>query len=387
MKDKDIAGLVTKAGAGDMDAFGQLYRIFARKILYHAREFIINKEDAEDAAQESVIVMFTHIGDLKSPHAFTTWMYRIIARVCYKRNVKYAQTRNQLNIDDYGDKLQDSDKTHRPEDATTLNHRDAKLMEIINGLSESQRRAIILYYYGGMKYKDIAEMLGVTMSTVSTNIIRAKKMIKKALEIDEKKDQNPEFAQKGSALAPAITQAISANAVSIFPAARVNSFCKACDIGLQTAATNAQAALASKGAVTLGVSGKVIAVAASVVVVASTIIAPVALRDSADTQFLADVSGSDTAAAEPYSPGAEIVLSGESGNVNPSEARLAVDDENAHILNWSILRADGGELYRGEGDTIGEELANLPPGSYQIRWVVKNRDGNTATVIRDFATT
>jgi hypothetical protein len=210
-------------------------------------------------------------------------------------------------------------------------------------------------------------------------------MIKEALELDEKKERHSTLARKGAALAPAITQAISADAASAFPAAQVNSFCRTCDIGLQSAAANAQVASALKGAAKLGVSGKVIAVAATVIVVTSTVIAPAMLRDSADTRFLADISGSGTAAAEPYSPGAEIVLSGESGNVNPSGARLMLDDENARILNWSLLDADGGELYHGEGNAIGDELANLQPGSYQIRWVVKNQDGNTAAVIRDIA--
>jgi hypothetical protein len=56
------------------------------------------------------------------------------------------------------------------------------LLRIVSGLPEKRRDAILMFYYDEMSYAEIAEAMDVSVSTVSTNILRAKKTIKKAYE-------------------------------------------------------------------------------------------------------------------------------------------------------------------------------------------------------------
>ena len=69
--------LVAAAKAGDISAFETLVGRYERKIFRLAQNITQNREDAEDAMQESFLKAFEHLGEFQGNSRFYTWLVRI----------------------------------------------------------------------------------------------------------------------------------------------------------------------------------------------------------------------------------------------------------------------------------------------------------------------
>ncbi|MDR0875855.1 MAG: sigma-70 family RNA polymerase sigma factor [Clostridiales Family XIII bacterium] len=379
-KDKDISRLVIQAQKGSVDAFEELYHIFTPSILYHVKNLLISREEVEDAAQDVVLEMYKNIGSLKSAYAFSAWLHQIITGVCYARNRKTQRTDAPADIDDYTDVLTEDDKDSLPEKASLERDREDIVMAIIDGLSKSQKRAVVMYYYEGMSYKEIAKALGVTTSTVSTNIVKAKNMIKREAE----------------KLKPLMAAAIAKDIGSQFPAEKIQNFCVKTDSLVKETAAHSPVAVhvsaAGKAAVAWKLGATAIGAAA---VISALILVPPNGTDIGDKESPAvtapaqDVQ-TDIPAAAPapivYEPDAAISLEGgisPDGHVNPEAAELIIDSRDGVAADWRIVpQKSEEEVAAGSGSRITDELKALRPGEYTIYWQVSGNNGGAATVSR-----
>jgi RNA polymerase sigma-70 factor (ECF subfamily) len=177
-----ISELAAKAISGDSEALGALCEEKARPILYHALKILGNRDDAQDAAQEVLIAICKGIGNLKDTKSFNAWVYTIVLNTCKGFQKKRIRAGIKGNVEF---------REYEPieEDRDVLPHAHAEDMDeknilrrIVSDLPAKRRNAILMYYYDGMAYAEIAEAMGTTISTVSTNIFHAKKMIRKEYE-------------------------------------------------------------------------------------------------------------------------------------------------------------------------------------------------------------
>src|ERR1700760_3540000 len=74
--------LVHAAREGDMSAFEQLVLRYDRKLFRIAQNIIHNREDSEDAVQESFLKAFQCLDGFREQAQFSTWIYRIAVNVC-----------------------------------------------------------------------------------------------------------------------------------------------------------------------------------------------------------------------------------------------------------------------------------------------------------------
>src|SRR5688572_16392026 len=74
--------LVTRAQQGDEFAFEALYRRFARTVYTVAHHMLGNHHDADEVMQEAFIRIFKNLSRLRSPQAFTAWVYQITVNLC-----------------------------------------------------------------------------------------------------------------------------------------------------------------------------------------------------------------------------------------------------------------------------------------------------------------
>ena len=73
----EVEKLVKKAKKGDTGAFGELYRVYFPKILQYLARRTADLVQAEDLTEEVFLKAFQSIDSLKSPEAFTAWLYTI----------------------------------------------------------------------------------------------------------------------------------------------------------------------------------------------------------------------------------------------------------------------------------------------------------------------
>ncbi len=73
------AGLVTNARKGDQSALEELIRRHQPWLLHISQRMLWNRADAEDATQEILVKVITHLGGFQQHSGFRTWLYRIAA--------------------------------------------------------------------------------------------------------------------------------------------------------------------------------------------------------------------------------------------------------------------------------------------------------------------
>lgn len=201
LEKEKLIELVTKAQAGDEDAYSELYSIYHDDMYRIAikNTMALGKthiDDAEDVLQEAMMKAHSSISSLSDPLKFPEWLSRIVSNKAadymtsaYK---KHTTDYSSLSTDDEDGKEIEYD----PEDESIGFRPDLKLDEetkqdivrdVLDSLNEEQKTVTILCYYDELTIKEASEKLGVPMSTVVGRLQMAKKSIKQSVTNIEKK--------------------------------------------------------------------------------------------------------------------------------------------------------------------------------------------------------
>src|SRR5258708_7306101 len=74
-------GLVQAARAGDLEAFGQLVKLYDRNVFRIAQHITHNEEDAQDVVQEAFLKAYTNLEQFQGNSKFYTWLVRIAVKL------------------------------------------------------------------------------------------------------------------------------------------------------------------------------------------------------------------------------------------------------------------------------------------------------------------
>jgi RNA polymerase sigma-70 factor (ECF subfamily) len=163
---------VKKAINGDARAFEDLLFQEEKMLYYKALSYVGTKEDALDVIQETACKAFLAIGHLQKPEYFSTWLFRILIRECYKllkkreQIVPYEEHELLKRLDQKQDKEIES----------------FHLSEALSKLKSSYQTSIILFYYHDLSIQEISDVMEKPVGTVKTYLRRAKKKLKIELE-------------------------------------------------------------------------------------------------------------------------------------------------------------------------------------------------------------
>src|SRR6202043_3549408 len=83
MSAAEIADGLTQVRAGDPDAWGELYRMYAPAIFRFCRRVLPTREDAEDATAEVFVKVREKLGTYDSSRPFTAWLYKVASNHCW----------------------------------------------------------------------------------------------------------------------------------------------------------------------------------------------------------------------------------------------------------------------------------------------------------------
>ena len=152
----------------DKKWFGDMVHIYQKELYRLAFHILKNKEDAEDALQETLYRAYSHLGQLKNPEYFKTWMVRILLNTAFEMQKK---RKNNLELDEYKDVIGKS------EDITTK----IMLETVIREMDEKYQYVIFLFYYENYSVKEISEILNVSVMNVKQRLSRSRKILKEKL--------------------------------------------------------------------------------------------------------------------------------------------------------------------------------------------------------------
>ena len=175
---------VAQAQRGDDLAFTNLVETYQRPVYNLCYRMLGEPEAAEDAAQETFLRAYQHIGRYDAKRPFATWLLSIAAHYCIDRLRR--RKFNMFSIDEEDDdgtafEIPDADAPN-PERESIRNEEKDKLHAVLASLDETDRAAIVMRYWHDASEVEIAESLGLTVSAVKSRLHRARLALGKRWE-------------------------------------------------------------------------------------------------------------------------------------------------------------------------------------------------------------
>ena len=181
--EQDDHALVLMARNGDREAFGELVRRHQRRVWMVCRQYV-GADEADAAAQDSLVKAFTSLTGFDGRAAFTTWLTRIAINTCLdllrrrKREGLRVVTPEEDETEAVG---LVADDEAGPEERSIQRQAVARLAELEDRLPDRQREIFRLRFYAEMELDDIAAVLEVHVGTVKTQLHRAVHRLRREL--------------------------------------------------------------------------------------------------------------------------------------------------------------------------------------------------------------
>jgi RNA polymerase sigma-70 factor, ECF subfamily len=135
----------------------------------------MDADAAQDVVHEAFVKLFGHLaagGDRTNLHA---WLYRVVHNLSRNRQTKTEASHGSL--DDLTGFAEPVAADASPEQKLLADERERRLRRAIDSLPETQRECLILRAQG-LKYREIAETVGLSVSTVAEHIQRGLDAVK-----------------------------------------------------------------------------------------------------------------------------------------------------------------------------------------------------------------
>jgi len=168
--------LLRRAQKGDSQAFEALVAPYEKRIYALCLRITCNREDALDAAQETMIRCWKGLPAYRGQARFGTWLYRIAV------NTSVDMMRRRKPGVDSLEKLQEagiepSAGDGDPQTWTETRQRREKIAQGLAKLPEELRTALVLRDIQGFSYEEIAEILSSPLGTVKSRISRGREKL------------------------------------------------------------------------------------------------------------------------------------------------------------------------------------------------------------------
>ncbi|SDE20644.1 RNA polymerase sigma factor [Glycomyces harbinensis] len=162
--------LVASAQRGDVDSITALVSGSHPNVQRFARTLCATPEDAEDAAQEALIILYRKIGMLRATGALASWMFRIVRNECLRRA---RLVRASEPVPDTAVRSAEEEALQRLEAGAVA--------AAIAALPDDQRRALIMRDVQGYSGRMTAEALGVSTAAMKSRLHRARRTVQESL--------------------------------------------------------------------------------------------------------------------------------------------------------------------------------------------------------------
>ena len=165
----------------DQKAYAELMSLYRDSIYIMLMKIVKNSDDAEDLTLETFGKAFRYLDKYTPQYAFSTWLFRIAVN----NSIDYIRHKNnspQCVEEDISSTTMLIDRspstsTPTPEQEVMDKQRVQMLQLAVEQLPEKYRKVVELRYYQELSYDEIAQELGLSLSNVKIQLMRAKNML------------------------------------------------------------------------------------------------------------------------------------------------------------------------------------------------------------------
>ncbi|HXG11819.1 MAG TPA: RNA polymerase sigma factor [Gemmataceae bacterium] len=176
--------LLRRFAAGDQEAFEELFRRYRLPAYRVAYRLLGHEADALDAVQEGFVKALTHLKGFQGRSTFKTWLLRVVSNAALDLGRQRGR-RPAINLDaaeandgEVPSFLVGSDPAQRLERADLRR----LLNQALATLSEAQRRTFVLHAEAGLSYREVADIMGISIGTVMSRLYYARQKLRAYLE-------------------------------------------------------------------------------------------------------------------------------------------------------------------------------------------------------------
>lgn len=141
------------------------------------RKYMKSKERAEEVMIGGFFKVFTNLNSFKDQGSFEGWIRRIMVNECI------SQLRKEKKFEFNDTFVLENSMDHVSHIETEFEVEE--IQKLIDNLPQGYRTVFVLYAIEGYKHSEISELLNISESTSKTQVFKARKLLKKAIEIQE----------------------------------------------------------------------------------------------------------------------------------------------------------------------------------------------------------
>jgi RNA polymerase sigma-70 factor (ECF subfamily) len=166
--------MINASLAGDGSAFTGLVESYQSGVFNLCYRMLGERCEAEDAVQEAFLRAYSQLHRYDPTRSFKTWLFSIAAHYCIDRLRRRRII--WVGLDDepiqYHPALRESSRG--PLEMAERHERGASVQALLQELSPQDRAAVVMRYWYDLSYEEIAEVTGVTVSSVKSRLHRAR---------------------------------------------------------------------------------------------------------------------------------------------------------------------------------------------------------------------
>lgn len=179
LDDTQLVAFILEQRAGWRDRLSILLQRHHAALLGRCHAYLKNREDAEDAAQETELRVFRAIHRFRGESSFRTWLFAIADRQCH--NLVHKRARQVMDMHLFA-LIEIHEHSLR---STTATDSDAMISTLLTQLPEQARDVLVLRFYKELSFDDMAVTLGLGLSATKMRLYRALEQLSAMLQKEQ----------------------------------------------------------------------------------------------------------------------------------------------------------------------------------------------------------
>lgn len=165
-------------GIDPKPAFSELMNRYECRLVNFLNRYTGNRETAENLVQETFLRIYNNRNEYEPSAKFKTYIYRIATNLAIDEFRKKNRRKEEL-VDDFS---QSESSSPNPHEKVEIGDRAERVRAGLMKLDEKHRAVIVMKWFDGMKYEQIAKVLGISVGTVKSRVHYALKQLEVELK-------------------------------------------------------------------------------------------------------------------------------------------------------------------------------------------------------------
>jgi RNA polymerase sigma-70 factor, ECF subfamily len=179
LKDCSDEDLLLRFRRGQREAFGVLVRRYERELYGYLRRYLGDASLADDVFQNTFLQLYTKIGKYEPGRPARPWLYTIATHQAIDA-LRRANRHQALSLEQQREAGADGDvrslmamlesQSPGPLEQAQTEERRLAVRASVDRLPDFLKQVVVLAYYQGLKYREIADILGIPVGTVKSRL-------------------------------------------------------------------------------------------------------------------------------------------------------------------------------------------------------------------------